>query len=437
MKIFLIGQCTLHWGRMEFGNIGNYYIIEPFVRELHRVFGKDTIIRTTFQMSNRFCKTENIQVVPMDLYYGWNDNDLPNTLEELSIAEFYNKYGYLIKKTPFINEIIESDLVIDFSGDIWGDNADFLGKDRFLVGLIKDRVAQLFNKKTVMLAGSPGPFYNQKVIEFAKEVYRNFDLVTNREPFSRKVLFDSGFDLSKTLDVACPSFLFESSSTKSIQPVINEYHLNENGRLKVGFILCGWNFEEAPYDKWPREDKEYDVFVQAIKFLISDLGVDVYLMSHSNGFPIPPKEFVLQHGRDYPVIKQLQKILIDNGIEENLYTLDGVYNAWDTKAIIKQFDFLISGRVHGAIAGLSQAIPTVIIDYGHEPKAHKLRGFARVAEVEEYIANPLIVKDMISKIGRCFNNLSEIKKTLEERMPAIQTAARTGFDILLEICKKK
>ena len=36
--IFVIGQCTLHWGRMEFGNIGNYYVTEPFFRELHRVF---------------------------------------------------------------------------------------------------------------------------------------------------------------------------------------------------------------------------------------------------------------------------------------------------------------------------------------------------------------------------------------------------------------
>ena len=49
MRILLIGQCTLHWGRMEFGNLGNYYIMEPFVRNLHRVF-PDAEICTTFQM---------------------------------------------------------------------------------------------------------------------------------------------------------------------------------------------------------------------------------------------------------------------------------------------------------------------------------------------------------------------------------------------------
>ncbi len=428
MNILLIGQCTLHWGRMEFGNIGNYYIIEPFVRELRRVFGKDTIIRTTFQMSNRFIDEENIQIIPMDLYYDWNDNELTIPLIELAIAEYYNKFGHLVLTTPFIDEVLRSDLIIDFSGDIWGDNADFLGKNRLLVGLMKDRIAQLMNKKTVMLAGSPGPFSNLKTLDFAKEVYKNFDLVTCREPISRKILLDAGFDLSNTRDLACPSFLFEASSKESILGIFKE--LKKSSRLKVGFILCGWNFKEGPFDKWPRDDKEYEVFVEVVKYMIKNLGVDVYLMSHSNGFPIPPNQFVLQHGRDYPIIKQLQRILIEEGIKDHLYSLDGVYNAWDTKSIIGQFDFLVSGRVHGAIAGLSQAIPTVIIDYGHEPKAHKLRGFAMVAEVEDSIANPCDKSDMIDKIDLCFKNLHDIKNKLEDRIPIVQNTARENFDLL-------
>ena len=52
MNILVTGQCSLHWGRMEFGNIGNYYIIEPFMRELHKAF-PDSIIKTTMQMSER------------------------------------------------------------------------------------------------------------------------------------------------------------------------------------------------------------------------------------------------------------------------------------------------------------------------------------------------------------------------------------------------
>lgn len=414
MNILLIGQCTLHWGRMEFGNIGNYYIIEPFIRELHNTF-PHAIIRTTFQMSKEFCDRENVQVLPMELYYGWNENDLDIALKELSIATIYNKTGKVITKTKFIKEIINADLIIDFSGDIWGDNADFLGPNRFLIGLIKDRVAQLFNRPTVMLAGSPGPFNNQLTLEFAKEVFRNFDVVTNREPVSMKVLNDAGFDTSNTHNAACPSFLFEPERNFDFENFLVREGIHKTDRPKAGFILCGWNFTEGPFDKWPRDARDYEHFADAVEFMISELNMDVFLMSHSNGFPIPPKEFELQHGRDYPIIKQLQDLLLQRGIKEHLHSIDGVYNAWGTKAIIGNFDFLVSGRIHGAMAGLSQAVPTVIIDYGHEPKAHKLEGFAQVLKVEEYIANPSSDSDLKNKIRSCYTNRYNITSRLNER----------------------
>src|SRR5690606_32986551 len=107
----------------------------------------------------------------------------------------------LTNSTPYIDEVQKADLVIDFSGDIWGDNADFLGEDRFYVGLCKDRVAQLFGKKTVMIAGSPGPFSADKNLGFAKEVFSHFDLVTNRESISRGILSSYGFDLANLYDL--------------------------------------------------------------------------------------------------------------------------------------------------------------------------------------------------------------------------------------------
>ena len=168
MNILLIGQCTLHWGRMEFGNIGNFYIMEPMIRQLHDKFGENVSIKTTFQMSDDFCKKENIEVLPMELFYSWTENDLTIALEELAIAELYKKTGVFYKTTSYIDEVLKADLVIDFSGDIWGDNANFLGENRFLVGLIKDRIPQLLGKKTAMIAGSPGPFANKEILTFAK-----------------------------------------------------------------------------------------------------------------------------------------------------------------------------------------------------------------------------------------------------------------------------
>ena len=429
MNILIIGQCTLHWGRMEFGNIGNYYIIEPFMRELHKVFPNATV-KTTMQMSKGFCEAENISTIPMDCYYGWTGEDLQLAQKELEIAKTYQETRELTESTPYIDEVIQADLVVDFSGDIWGDNANFLGEDRFMVGLIKDRVAQLLGKKVVMLAGSPGPFSNQDTLEFAQEVFKDFDLVTNREPISIELLENDGFDTAKTHSLACPAFLFEPAKGPEIDQLIKQEGLVNNEKPVVGFILCGWNFENGPFDKENRDDADFTKFAETIEYMTEELGVSVCLMSHSNGFDIPPSPFKLKHGRDYVIMKQLEKVLQDRGISKDFITLNGIYDTWTTKAIVKNFDMLVSGRVHAAVAGLSQSVPTVIIDYGHEPKAHKLLGFAAVVQVQQYVADPCSLDDLKAKINQCFAQRIDYKVHLDKRIPEVHAIARQNFELL-------
>lgn len=434
MNILITGQCTLHWGRMEFGNIGNYYIMEPFLRELHRVF-PNASIKTTFQMSERFCKQENVEVLPMSLYYAWNDDDLVNAEKELELSEHFKVTGEIESTTPYIEAVLATDLVIDFSGDIWGDNADFLGENRFKVGMLKDLVAKNLGKKVVMLAGSPGPFSNVETKELALQVYKKFDLVTNREPISTVLLKEEGFDTSKTHSLACPAFLFEPAKGPKIDEMLIREGLGKKDRKQpiVGFILCGWNFEAGPFDKWPRDDSDYIKFAENIEYLTETLGAKVCLMSHSNGFELPPVPFELIHGRDYPIIKQLQTVLEDRAISKGVFALDGIYDTWETKAIVSSFDMLVSGRVHAAVAGLSQNVPTVIIDYGHEPKAHKLLGFATVAGSENYVADPSNGDDLKTKIELCWNNLEEYRAFLQKKIPEVKATAKLNFNKLKEL----
>lgn len=427
----MIGQCTLHWGRMEFGNIGNYYIIEPFVRELHANF-PNAKIRTTFQMSQRFCDSENIDVIPMELYYGWKDDELSQVKSELALSEEYKSLGNIKESTPYIDAVMWADLIIDFSGDIWGDNANFLGPDRFEIGLLKDQIAMNLGKKVVMLAGSPGPFSNEKTKQLALQVYQQFDLVTNREPISTTLLEKEGFDTSKTHSLACPAFLFEPAKGEAIERLLADEGLSHRDKPIVGFILCGWNFETGPFDKWPREDSDYTKFAKAVEFLSESLGLCVCLMSHSNGFNIPPAKFELKHGRDYPVTKQLEKVIKNREIAQDVFTLDGIYDAWQTKAIVGSFDMLVSGRIHAAVAGLSQNVPTVVIDYGHEPKAHKLLGFATVAGAQDYVADPSNGNDLKDKITKCWENRSSYKKQLEGNIPLVKEKAKKNFKLLKE-----
>ncbi len=435
MKIFVIGQCTLHWGRMEYGNIGNYYVIEPFFRELHRVF-PDAVITTTFQMSSGFQKREKVSCVPMNYYYSWTETDLGEAYQEYTIASIYNETGTLIGRTGFIDEVLQSDLVIDFSGDIWGKNANLVGPNRFLIGLLKDRVVQLLKKPIAMLAGSPGPFDENELLPLAKLVFSNFNLVTNREPVSRIVLKDFGFDVSgRVYDLACPAFLFEPASKEKLASVLKGTVLENKQKPVIGFVLCGWNLLKGPFSRTDWDDCEFDYYVDLLTHMVQDYDVDVCLMSHSNGFILPP-HFQLIHGRDYPIVQKIYDLLKKSSISNSIFMLDGIYSPAETKGIISQFDMLITGRVHAAVAALSQAVPTTIIDYGHEPKAHKLRGFAQVAGVEQYVADPSSRKDLFQKVDACWNRRQDIHDFLVDRNKQIAEDVKKNFDLLrtLTIC---
>ena len=434
LNILLIGQCTLHWGRMEYGNIGNYYIIESLIQGVRRVF-PTAILSTTFQLSREFSKREKITILPMEYYYGWSECDLTTAKYELKIAREYSNNSFIKEMTPFIKEVLKSELVIDFSGDIWGDNSNFLGENRFLIGLIKDRVAQLLGKNVAMIAGSPGPFSNKETLIFAREVYKSFDLVTNRDAISTRILKNNHFDISKTRSLSCPSFLFSNNNRINIlnKSFKSSKKLNQNKPI-VGFILCGWNFVSGPFDKKMRPDEDFIVFAKTIEHITSKLNANVVLMSHSNGFNIDPKiPFKLEHGRDYFIIKQLEQLLVKRGSIQDVHTINDVYDARETKSIISNFDMLISGRMHGAIAALAECIPTVIIDYGHEPKAHKLQGLVENLEIQQYLANPDSYEDLKQKTNTCFANKLEYKKHLEIKIPKIKAMANQNFDLLKQL----
>lgn len=435
MRIFVTGQCSLHWGRLENGNIGNYYITETTFRELHRVFPKATIA-TTFQMTEAFQERENVEVVPMNLFYNWDENDLPNALRELAIAELFQKTGKIVDRTPFINEVLQSDLFIDFSGEMWGYHADLVGKNRFLVGLIKDRIAQLLGKPTAMLAGSQGRFPDPEIKLFAKEVFENFDLVANREAETGKLLIEDGFGVSNLKNFACPAFLFDSKTDEEIRPILNKEHINTQQKNKVGFVLCGFNMLTEPYDKWPRDDQEYEAFAEVIEYIVDKLHCEIFFMSHSNGFELPPN-FKLINGRDYPIAKQLKEVIEKRGKVDikDLHLLEGPYTPWETKAIIRQFDMFVTGRLHASVAAVSQHVPTVVLMHGHKMKSHKTIGFFDIIGLPDNVAYPNDVQDMVSKVEKCWNHRIEIREHLKKRIPEVKQLARSSFDELKKIVK--
>ncbi len=432
-RIFITGQCSLHWGRMENGNIGNYYITEPMIRELHRVF-PDAEIVTTMQMTEEFQKRERIKVLPMELYYAWRDDDLDIARKEYEIALQFSKTGILNEKTPYIEEVLKSDLILDFSGEMWSSiHADLVGKNRFLVGVLKDRTAQLLGKKTSLIVSGEGPF-SKETLPIAKETLENFDLILNREAETAKILEQYGIDTKNVKSGACSSFLFRGAGDDEVKDILEREKIIVDGEKSAGFILCGFNMLNGPYDMQNRPDEDFNIFAEAVEYIVNTLHKRVVLMSHSNGFELSP-DFKLINGRDYYIQEQLYNVLKKRGAADMnfVHLISRPYNPWQTKAIIRNLEMLVSGRLHASVGGISECVPTVVIMYGHGPLSHKTIGFHKIAGTEKYIAYPAIENDIIKKIQKCYKEKDDYRKYLEKQIPKVQQKVHLLFDELKKL----
>lgn len=426
MRILVTGLCTLHWGRLQFGNIGNYYIIEPLFRELHRVFPNDEIT-TTFQMTQEFVENEKVKVLPMEWYYAWREDEI-----ELARAEYEAVKKNKEIHSDYIDYVKGCDLIINLSGDMWGDNAEHVGRGRFMVDLYKMGTAQLLGKRTVLFGGTPGPFTDEVSKEFAKDIFNHFDLVVNREPVSSKNLGEWGFNLMNVRDFACPAFLYQPKLNMEKQAQLDEYVKSITGdKPLVGFTIGGFNMPIGPYDMWPREEWQYNVFAEAIEHIVNVLGGRVVLFSHTNGFLLPPN-FKLINGRDYPIIKQLREVVEKRGMVKDMnevICVDQPYLPERVKSLIGRFDVVVTGRVHASVAAISQHVPTVFITYEKNfIPSTKMYGFASLAGVGEFVSEPGDKEDLLRKIDLCFYNRKEVRQRLEKRIPEVKELAKAAFD---------
>lgn len=432
-SILVTGLCTLHWGRLQYGNIGNYYIVEPLFRQLHKHFPEYRII-TTFQMDERFIRKEDIKVVPMELYYSWNEEDVPNAYKDVEVAEKRMRH-IECELTPWVEYLLDCEYVINVSGDMWGDNAEHVGHKRFLVDCLKMKAAQILQKKTILYAVTPGPFSDKEENQLAKEVFNKFDLVVIREKVSRDNLVKWGFSIEHVVWAPCPSFLFEANKdyrSKWIQS-IEESH--EQQRKVIGITFGGFNMPCGPYDMWPRAEEQYQTYIELAEYVLNTLGADIMIFSHTNGFDLPP-HFKLKCGRDYMILEQFHHILLKKNpeYEKNVKLINEPLLPCDIKKVIGSLDMLITGRVHASVAATSQCVPTVFVEYDRRViYSDKMTGFSAQLGMEKFVCNPQDSEQLKEKVAICYNQLNMVKSELENIIPTIKEEAKNAFEIIKEI----
>lgn len=433
-KILVTGLCTLHWGRLQYGNIGNYYIVEPLFRQLHEHF-PDYEILTTFQMDDGFIEKEKITVLPMELYYAWNgEKDVKNALTDVETAEKYME-NISCELTPWVKTVLSCEYVINVSGDMWGDNAEHVGHQRFLVDCLKMKAAQILKRKTILYAVTPGPFSEEETRELAKQVFTSFDRIMIREKISEDNLRKWNFPTEHVTWVPCPSFLFEANEKYHAKWIEMTEASHRENRKAVGLTFGGFNMPCGPYDMWPRPEEQYTVFVELAEYVINELKADIVLFSHTNGFELPPR-FQLKPGRDYVILEQFYRILLekDASYRQHITLIDEPLLPCDIKRVIGALDMLITGRVHASVAAASQCVPTVYIEYDSRViYSDKMSGFSGILNMQRFVCKPEDGEQMREKVRDCYIHLKEVREQLEENVPVVKQQAINGFEEMKKI----
>lgn len=427
MKILVTGLTSSAWGGMEFQNLGNYIIVEPFFDYLRKEFPEAEIV-TTIQMSDGFYARNNVRALKHERFWTYGRKTAKETLKDAAKISLYKVFrSQRILSGALLSELKDVDLVVDFSGDIYGDNARW---NKFLEENLRLLYALLLNKPIAMLIGSPGPFSSVWRQWIAKKIMPRLRLVTNREPLSTSMLGYIGIKGDNIKSTACPSVLFQKKEITESEHSKDYNAIIHSDRSVAGVILCGWNMPVGPFNSWPREDWEFEPFIEMVDYLLEKTEHRICIMAHQNSVDANGN---LEKGNDHRIIDKFVDLLGDRYDGDRAYKLEDLYDAGESKFIISHFDFLVSGRIHGAVQGMSQAVPTVIMDYGHEPKAHKLAGFARLYGVDDYLVRPNIKGDVVAGVSRLIENKKRVRMELEGRVPLVERWALTNFELLKKV----
>ncbi len=431
MKIFVTGLTSSRIGGMEHHNLGNYIIAETMFQLLREFYPKAQI-STSMQMSSSFYKRFDLQPCNHPRFWQYDRRTgLHTVLDIFRVLLWKIVRRNSLLDTLLLRELSSADLVVDFSGDIYGDNAKW---KNYLEANARLFLAFMLDRRVAVLIGSPGPFSSAWRLWVAKKILPRTNLLTNREPLSTAMLAYVGIDGDHIYTTACPSVFFQAAPQESLPQNADFKRLFQRQDSLFGLILCGWNMPAGPFNKWPREISEFEPFIALIEYLLQNHNYRICVMSHQNATSADGN---LIKGNDHRIIERLMELLRDRHDPEKLFSLDGIYDASRSKTIISSFDVVMSGRIHGAVQAMSQAIPTAIIDYGHKPKAHKLRGFARVYGVDDFVCDPCNKEDLIATASALIENRDALRKRLEDRVRIVKASATRNFELLKSLSDAK
>lgn len=297
----------------------------------------------------------------------------------------------------------EHDAVVSIGGDNFTD--DYGMADVFFSSMIYAKKA---GAKTVIWAGSIGPFKDKKAAQTRAKIMTGIDLITVREDLTVKYLQSLGVT-DNVRRIADPAFLVPCS--KPSNPSFEFCKSNLTVGIGMSSLISRYGIKPDAYIR---------AFADFICYLWKSLDACVVLVPHVIG-KNPAVNDIATCNKVQALLPTSCPIMILN---EN-------YDACEMKYCISQCDSFIGARTHSTIASLSMGIPTISI--GYSSKAWGIN--KQLLSTDGFVIpiNEVSCSRLITSFNKLQGKKDEVKRQLHDRLPSIRSLAMKGGEYLVEI----
>lgn len=445
-KILIIGLSATEEGAYE-RQLGNVAILSGTTKMLEDAIPSINI-STNFQLSDTFCEKLGIRSIKDKEMWSFSPLFFLRSIFDLwkcILWRFLSMFGLdirLLVNNRKLREYRSADIILDISADLFSDDFDYI---RMLKQSIEILSIRLLRKPIIIFAQSPGPFRSKFIRHVIKSVFNKTTLITTREEISKDYLQSIGVSKTPIFATACPAFLFEATSKERVEQIFKQEGIPLDNEPLIGLTFCSFNISINPMriiiqNKWLNTMRYFlpklfynlvEKRMKSVKFLDTHVATDLRPFAQAINYLV--EEFhatVLLIPHVYESKSSRYHILSDKGLAEKLYELTNLdnrekvkvirkrYNAEDVKELIGKCDIFISGRMHAAIAAMTQNIPTIVIPYGH-----KFYGIMQMVGQQRCICEKTNADYIISKIDYVLREKEEISKQLEAKIPEVKERA--------------
>ncbi|MFH1454257.1 MAG: polysaccharide pyruvyl transferase CsaB [Armatimonadota bacterium] len=267
---------------------------------------------------------------------------------------------------------------------------------RYYLNLIN--LAKLFRKKVMVYAQGIGPVDTDEGKKLTSETLNRVDYITVRDEASKELLLNLGLN-EKLIEVTADPVLMLEGQT-DITNILSKYDINKDN-VNLGIAVRPWGVDYL--DKLAS-------FLNNINKKYPDI-----------------KQYLLpfQLSTDLEQCLKLKEKLVFDAIviNEKLSTLQLL-------SLISNFNYMAAMRLHAAIMGAVNSIPSLGIIY--DPK---VKSFFELMNLPSVDIKRMELNLMDEKFDYLLKNNEQVKKNLKENVSSLKKKACKNNEIVMDLLK--